>query len=152
MVACRNGVISIEVLDGILIRGLMNKSACDFRIVRTRWSERSLDRIGEDLRSLSLYISSHLIHDQRDVRFGDKSLHAKLAKCPKHQESVLDKQFLSGDRSTHGVQTSFSLFCTFHRWRSVHVGDIEGFSVRYMNWDVGFSELGRRAVLSDISG
>lgn len=86
-----------------------------------------------------------------DIRFGNKSLHAKLAKCPKHQESVLDKQFLSGDRSTHGVQTSFSLFCTFHRWRSVHVGDIEGFSVRYVNWNVGFSELGRRAVLSDIS-
>jgi hypothetical protein len=86
-----------------------------------------------------------------DVRFGNKSLHAKLAKCPKHQESVLDEQFLSGDRSTHGVQTSFSFFCTFYRWRSVHVGDIEGLSVRYVDWDVGFCELSRRAVLADIS-
>jgi hypothetical protein len=86
-----------------------------------------------------------------DIRFGNKSLHAKLAKCPKHQESVLDKQFLSGDRSTHGVQTSFSLFCTFHRWWPVHVGDIKGFSVRYVNWNVGFGKLSRRAVLSDIS-
>lgn len=50
----------MEVLDGILMRGLMNKSACDLRIVRTRWSERSFDRIGDDLRSLSLFIRPHI--------------------------------------------------------------------------------------------
>jgi hypothetical protein len=57
LVACRNGVISIEVFEGILINGLTNKSAWDLRTVKTKWRDKSLDRIGEDRKSLSLLVS-----------------------------------------------------------------------------------------------
>jgi hypothetical protein len=157
LVACRNGVISIDVFEGILIRGLTNKSAWDLRMVRTRWSDRSFDRMGEDLRSLSLICQRSPLSltnplNESDVRFGNKSLHTKLAKSPKHQESVLNKQLFRGDRPTHGIQTPFSLFSTFDWWWSVHVGGIESFAVRYVDWNIWFSELSRRAILANISG
>jgi hypothetical protein len=60
LVAWRKGVFSIDVVEGILINGLTNKSACDLRIVKTKWSDRSLERIGEDRRSLSLEASAFL--------------------------------------------------------------------------------------------
>jgi len=56
-VACRNGVISSDVLDGIAMRGLMKRSECDLSTVKTRWSERSFVRIAWDRRSRSLIIS-----------------------------------------------------------------------------------------------
>ena len=145
------------MFDGIQIRGFTNKSACDLRIVRTRWSDRSFDRIGEDLRSLSLPVSSLSsawmgLRRRKNIRFGDKSLHAQLAECPKHQESVFHKQFFRGDRSSHGIQASLSLLGSFNRWWTLSIGYIKCFTVWDMDWDCWFSELGRGAILSNISG
>jgi len=44
-VAWRNGVISSDELEGMQIRGLTKRSTWDLRIVSTRWSDKSFDRI-----------------------------------------------------------------------------------------------------------
>jgi hypothetical protein len=45
LVAWRKGVISTDELEGKQTSELLNRSACDLRMVSTRWRERSLDLI-----------------------------------------------------------------------------------------------------------
>jgi hypothetical protein len=44
-VAERKGVLSAEELEGMVMSGFTNMSAWDLRMARTRWRERSLERM-----------------------------------------------------------------------------------------------------------
>lgn len=76
--------------EGSVIRGI-----CELRMVRTRWSESSFDRIECDLGSRSLIDLSKVAPAYtRTVPFRVKRLHRQFQQSSQNQECIFDEKII----------------------------------------------------------
>ena len=73
----------------------------ELRIINTKWSESSFDRIECDLRSRSLYdsLGRDLISTLWNLPLAIQWLHRQLTQRSEHQERILDEQVIGGQLS-----------------------------------------------------